>query len=91
MLKRRASALFPLHSGAGRRARRALDRSERWPQNNLLNTRVLFLVTFYISLSTLQQRKLHALSPPPAARYAFASNEPEYELISSMTSEHNRL
>ncbi len=48
-------------------------------QSNLLNTLVLFLVTFHISLSTLPTTEVAC---PP--RYALANNEPEYELISSI-------
>ncbi len=46
------------------------DQSDRHNvKEYLLNTWVLFLVTFYISLSTLyyQQLKLHALSPLAAS------------------------
>ena len=55
---------------AGRSVRRTHDRSDTYAQSNLLNMQVLFLVMFYILLSTLPTQKLHALSPPPVARYA---------------------
>ncbi len=66
-------APFSLYSGSllvGRSARKTHDRSEQYAQSNLWDTRVLFLVTFYILLSTLPTRKLHALSLPPVARHA---------------------
>ncbi len=84
MLKRRVSLLRFLcilgQAGVLRELGELLTDQSDKHKEYLLNTWVLFLVTFYISLSTLPTTEVAcpleishiSISPPPAARYALA-------------------